>query len=74
MSATHLLERLIDGFLRDTVFGEQARDGILFVLSQGNQQMLGADVVVLQALGFCLCTVQQTSYARCLVNLAGLLV
>ena len=71
MPATYLLERLIYGFLRNAVFGEQACGGVLRILRQSDQEVLCADVVVLQALGFRLCAVQQAAYARGLVYLVG---
>ena len=71
MPAAYLLECLIDGFLRNAVFGEQACGGVLRILRQSYQEMLCADVVVLQALGFRLGAIQQATYAWGLVYLVG---
>ena len=68
-AAAHLLQRVIDALLVDAELLEDARRLALALIRNGDEDVLDADVLVLEPLGFGVCRLEHADDARGRVDL-----
>ncbi len=68
-AAAHFLERAVDALLIDVELPQDARRVALALVGDGDEQVLDADVLVLEALGLGVRRLQHADDARCRVDL-----